>query len=198
MQVPTTGAAPSLKHISKTKFSTSLPATFGNIGESQTIATYESVILANGDVCSVGNWVLVAAGNGCGSAVCRVDEIVSWAPENRAPDTAHGVLLCCGRVGEILDPYCMPAVTATNNSIFLPPSVRSVAHLLTTLIHYFTGSAVYHEHSAQLPPEPVHSFWVRDRSSGTTTYWCMKTSHRPQQCVGSFAQHKHRRASPRH
>ena len=121
------GEKPSLKKISETRSGISFPAVFTGIDEDGTLATYESVILANGDVCSVGNWVL-AASNETESAICRVEEILSEAPGDRAPNTAQGVLLRYGVIGNFLEPYFMPAVTATDKFLFLPPAVRLIPH----------------------------------------------------------------------
>ena len=129
IQVPTTGAKPLIKEVSETQSGFFFPASFTRADQPQMLATYGSIILANGDICSVGNWVLVAS-DGSESSVCCVEEIVSWAPGHQAPSVAQGVLLRIGALGNFLDPYHMPAVTVTNERAFLPPSVCSFVHPL--------------------------------------------------------------------
>lgn len=145
MQVPTTGAKPSLKEISKTRSSVSCPTVFAGTNQHETLATYESVILANGDVCSVGDWVFVAS-NGTESAICCVEEILSRAPGGQAPNAAEGVLLRCGSIGDFSEPYSMPTVTATDQFLFLPPAVRLILCPPRILIQYCPGSTLHSEH----------------------------------------------------
>ena len=108
------------------------------------LAVYEYVTLANGDICSVGNWVL-AASSGVGSAVCRVEEIIRNSLNGQAPNIAQGVLLHCSVIGDFLDPYSMLAVTATEEFAFLPPTVHSISCPLKILIQYSPGPTLYRE-----------------------------------------------------
>jgi hypothetical protein len=150
---------PSVIDISKSKSYSLCHTAFRSADISQKLATYESVVLGNGDVCSVGNWVLVV-GDGSTSAVCCVEEIVSLMSNDEVPGMAQGILLNCGAVGDFLDPYHMPAIKATNEFLFLPPAVCSIIYPSTRFTDSFPGSAVHCKCSTQLYPTKMHGLWL--------------------------------------
>jgi len=85
--------------------------------------TYRSVTLKNGDICSVGDWVLVRL-DGAGPAVCRVDEILTPLSLNgQTPQCAGAVLLQRATLTEIAETYHMPKVYLECNEFFLQPPV---------------------------------------------------------------------------
>ncbi|KAG2126565.1 uncharacterized protein EDB93DRAFT_1257476 [Suillus bovinus] len=65
--------------------------------------TCKSVMLFNGDVCQIGDWVLTAKGTAEQSLI-----------------VAYAILLECGRVGEPAAPYSMPAVRAHGGFLLYP------------------------------------------------------------------------------
>ena len=66
--------------------------------------------MKNGDVCSVGNWVLIQP-DVADPMVCRVEEILSpLSLDGETPQCASTVLLQCVIVVEIANTYHMPRV----------------------------------------------------------------------------------------
>lgn len=92
--------------------------------------TYTSVHLENGDVCSVGDWVLVKS-DVTDPVVCRIEEILSpRSPDGRIPQLAHAVLLQSAVVTWVTNPYCMPKVFLQRDEFFLqPPAVSALSPL---------------------------------------------------------------------
>jgi hypothetical protein len=104
--------------------------------------TYTSVHLENGDVCSVGDWVLIKRDD-TDPMVCRIEEILSpRSLDGQIPQLAHAVLLQIAVVREITNPYCMPKIHLQQDEFFLqPPAVGIVASLnRITAFNFFRES----------------------------------------------------------
>lgn len=84
--------------------------------------TSKSVTLQNGDVCPVGQWVLLWIDEQHDPIVARVREIIQWkgslGDKTSSPD---GVLLEVGAVSGTAEPYHMPAVRAVQDQYHLVP-----------------------------------------------------------------------------
>lgn len=97
--------------------------------------TCKSMVLFNGDVCKIGDWVLIADGTAEQSPIVAcIREIIqhqgSDADNLLRPDA---ILLECGSVGKLAASYSMPAVRAHGGFLLYPvevggSSVRVISH----------------------------------------------------------------------
>ena len=114
------------KQYTDTKAGLYYPSGFESQSSSARFCTYNSVTLQNGDVCSVGDWVLVKS-DATDPAVCRIEEILSpLSPDGKNPQCASAALLQRAVLTEIADVYRMPRVRLDPNGYFLQPFAVSI------------------------------------------------------------------------
>lgn len=83
--------------------------------------TYTSVTLKNGDVCTVGDWVLVQS-NATNPAVCRIEELLSpLLSDGKIPQYASAILVQHAVLTEVAEVYHMPRVRLVQDEFFLQP-----------------------------------------------------------------------------
>lgn len=118
------------------RFPDALRSLPNDILEGRNFRTCKSVMLFNGDVCKIGDWVLASRGAQAvewSPIVACVREIIqrqdSDADKLLRPDA---ILLECGIIGEPAVSYSMPAVRAHGDFLLYPIEVRDLStdHLL--------------------------------------------------------------------
>jgi hypothetical protein len=102
-----------------------------NILEGDNFRTCKSVVLFNGDICKIGDWVLaVNRTTGESPTVACVREIIqrkdSEADMCLCPDA---ILLECGIIGESVMSYSMPSVRAHGEFLLYPIEVCDLSIL---------------------------------------------------------------------